>query len=360
MSSATFSRSTLFASLFRAAPLKRLESFCQRLGMGLRSGVDLLKILEHEEKGNQRHRQVVEEMKKQIRSGETLVGAMEKSKEYFPPLLLQMVSAGEISGGLDRIFAYMAEYYRELRSARSDFFRKLVKPSIQLLAALAVISGIILLQGFLQSPHAPAEEQFDALGLGLKGMDGLMKFWSFVALVALVLAMIVIGIWKNAMNCHRWLIPLVLPIPVIGAVFLNTALARLSMTLSMLLNAGADAILCVKQSFLATGNEYYIAGMDAAIQSVQRGDALAVAFENSGVVPQDFIDGVAVGELSGNETESLERIASEYQRKASESLSRLCTLASVAIVTLTSLLIIFLILRLAMQYVAMLQSFMPK
>ncbi len=34
----------------RSMPLKGLEQFCQRLGIGLRSGVDIMKLLEVERK----------------------------------------------------------------------------------------------------------------------------------------------------------------------------------------------------------------------------------------------------------------------------------------------------------------------
>jgi len=330
------------------------------MGMGLKSGVDILKMLDSEMRvGSSKHKEVALTIKQQIQAGESLVGAMKNSGPYFPPLLLQMVSAGEISGGLDRIFAYMSAYYRDLRQSRGDFFRNLVKPMLQFLMSMAVISGIILLQGLLSSPHVPKEEQFDAIGLGLSGPWGLLVFWIFVSGFAVLVGFVTAGVWKNAGNCHRWLIPLVLPIPIVGSVFVNTSLARMSMTLSMLLNAGADAVLCVRQAFYSTGNEYYIQGEPKASECVQAGMSLAESFEATGVIPSEFVEGVSIGELSGNETESLERLATEYDRRAKVALGQLCATASTAIGVATALLIIFIILRMAMQYVAMLQSFMP-
>jgi len=354
-----FQRTSFFGNLFGQASLFNLESFCQRMGMGLKSGVDLLKMLDLETRvGSAKHKLVALQIKQDIQKGESLVGAMKNSAAYFPPLLLQMVSAGEISGGLDRMFAYMSAYYRDLRVSRADFFRQLIKPMLQFLMAMAVVSGLILLQGFLASPSVPKEEQFDALGLGLRGTQGLVIFWLFMGLVLLFFGILGIGIWKNALNCHQWLIPLVLPIPILGSVFVNTALARMSMTLSMLLNAGADAVLCVRQAFLSSGNEYYIQGELKATQCVQDGISLAESFEATGVIPREFIEGISIGELSGNETESLERLATEYDRRAKVALGQLCATASTAIGVATALLIIFIIVRMAMQYVAMLQSFL--
>jgi type II secretory pathway component PulF len=117
-------------------------------------------------------------------------------------------------------------------------------------------------------------------------------------------------------------------------------------------------VACVRQAFYSTGNEYYIQGEPKASECVQQGMSLAESFQASGVVPNEFVEGVSIGELSGNETESLERLAAEYDRRAKVAMSQLCVAASTAIAIATSLLIIFLIIRMAMQYVAMLQSFM--
>ncbi len=342
---------------FGQIPLAKLEMLCQRLGIGLRSGVGILKLLETEARqGSPRHREVMNLISKKIRDGETLTRAFGESGGYFPPLMIQMISAGETSGGLDRILAHMAQHYQDVRLAHRQFLGQIAWPLIQLGLAIGVICIVIALRGFLA--RGPEEQQYDSLGLGLAGPSGVAIFLGFVFAVVFVVFGLIVAIWKNFFNCHRFLIPLVLPIPVLGSVFSNFAMARMSMTLSMLLNSGVDAMRCVREAFLSTGNYFYIQGMEKALESVQRGQTLAHSLDQSKVFPQEFIDGVEVGEMSGNETESLEYLAAEYARRAKSAMTQLSLVTSAAIWIGIAFLIVLFIIRMMMQYVNMLNSLM--
>jgi type II secretory pathway component PulF len=345
----------LYDSLFGRIPLGRLELFCMRMSSGLRAGVGILKLLETEAKqGSPHHRHVMQQAIDKVRSGETLAKALGCAGNYFPPLLIQMISAGETSGGLDRILAHMTQYYQELRLARRQFLGQIAWPLIQLGLAIGVICLVIALRGFLS--RGPQEGQFDSLGLGLAGASGVAIFLGWVLMVALVIFGIVVAIWKNIFNCHQILIPIILPIPVLGGVFSNTAMARMSMTLSMLLNSGVDAIRSVREAFLSTGNHFYIQGMKPALSNVQQGQSLAHSLNEAKVFPREFIAGIEVGELSGNETESLEYLASVYSRRAKDSMTQLSVLASTAIWVSIAALIVMFILMMVMQYVNMVNS----
>lgn len=338
-------------------PLAELESFCSRLGMGLRSGVDVLKLFESEaRRGTARHRNAMLTIRERMQGGSSMAEAFQSAGPYFPPLLIQLVSAGESAGRLDRILAHMSHYYQTLRTARRNFLSQIAWPLIQLVIAIAVIALVIAVRGLVM--RGPEEDAYDPLGFGLAGSSGVAVFLSMVALAACLIAGLVIAVWKNVFQCHRRLLPLVLPVPILGAVFSNLAMSRMTMTLSMLLNAGVDAMKAMREAFLSTGNDYYIQAMPKSLAQIQRGQSLALSLEAAQVFPRDFIEGVEVGELSGNETESLEALTAEYARRASSALTQLSMAAGVAIWIFIACLIIFMIIRMAMQYVNMLNSLM--
>ncbi len=144
----------------------------------------------------------------------------------------------------------MSEYYRDLRTSRNDFLQRLSWPVIQLVLAFLIISLVIVIQGFLGPENpGPNDLVFDASGLGLRGMSGLMIFWAFILIVLGTMGVIAYGIWKNWFQAHRLLVPIAIKIPVIGTVLATTALSRLSMTLAMLLNAGVEAKRCLREAF---------------------------------------------------------------------------------------------------------------
>ncbi len=335
--------------------LTTLSAFCRRMGIGLRAGVDILRLLEAETKnGGPRHRETMVRLGESIRSGSSLAKAMLDEKTYFPPLLIQLVYASELGGRMDRMFAYMADHYDQLKQTRAYFFGRITWPLVQLALAIGIIGAVILLQGLLSR-----NSTYDASGLGLKGLQGFSIYCGVVFIVLGSICLVTYGVWKNWFNCHRMLMPIVQRIPTLGTALTTLGLSRLSMTLSMLLNAGVEAKRSTKQAFLATGNYYFISGMDRAVREVEKGSSFGDAFEQSQVLPEEFIESVRIGELSGTETESLDHLAQQYQERAKAALSTIAAIASFAIWLSILLLMAFMIIRMAMQYVNLIYSVMP-
>ncbi len=334
--------------------LGEVSEFCRRMGVSLRAGVDILKVLENETRsGRPQHRKVMEKVRDHILGGGSLAKSMLEEKSHFPPLLIQMVHASEMGGRLESMFLYMADYYRELKKTRSDFVGKISWPIFQLFLAVVIIGVVILLQAILSPSGGTA---YDATALGFTGYAGFYRYCMLMTVVFVVSGVVIWGVWKNWFNCHRVLMPLVQRIPTLGTALVTLGLARLSMTLSMLLNAGVEARRSLKQSFLSTGNYYYISGMDRALESVEQGHSFGDAFEASEVLPKEFVDNVRVGELSGTETESLDHLAEQYRERAKAALSTIATIASMAIRLAVMLFLAFIVLRMGLQYIGLLTS----
>ena len=66
-----------------------------------------------------------------------------------------------------------------------------------------------------------------------------------------------------------------------------------------------------------------------------------------------------IGELSGTETESMDHLALQYQERAKSALNTIATIASFTIWLGIILLLAFMIIRMALQYINMLNSFLP-
>ncbi len=140
----------------RSMPLKGLEQFCQRLGIGLRSGVDIMKLLKSSARWGTR-RLVKGGTIDRWDSCRPIVG---RGDGGAAGILSAHVGADGFRrrsrGGLDRVFLHMAEYYKDLRDARGDFLQRISWPLIQLGLAILIVSGVIVLQEFL-SPSTPAQ-----------------------------------------------------------------------------------------------------------------------------------------------------------------------------------------------------------
>jgi type II secretory pathway component PulF len=253
----------------------------------------------------------------------------------------------------------MSEYYLDLKKTRQDFISQITLPIIQLIAAIFIVCILIFVNGFLKAGSS-TDEPFDLTGVGLRGGTGVLIFLTMVLGVGIVVGIIAFGIWKNWFNCHNTLVPLIRNVPVIGPVFTQSAMARLSTTLSMMLGAGVDAKRSVRDGLLSTGNYYYMSGLPMTMQEIERGNSLAESLAAPGVLPGDFIQAVEVGELSGSDSESLERMAVVYREKAQLALKQLAIAAGFVIWFLIAAMVIAVIFTIFMQVINMYSSFLPK
>jgi type II secretory pathway component PulF len=128
----------------------------------------------------------------------------------------------------------------------------------------------------------------------------------------------------------------------------------------MMLGAGVDAKRSVRDGLLSTGNYYYMSGLPMTMQEIERGNSLAESLAAPGVLPGDFIQAVEVGELSGSDSESLERMAVVYREKAQLALKQLAIAAGFVIWFLIAAMVIAVIFTIFMQVINMYSSFLPK
>ena len=312
--------------IFGGASLAQLQNFCNRLATGLHAGVDILRALDVESKvGSARYRDAVKDTSDKIRLGYALGEAMRLQGVFFPPLLIKMVEAGEHSGQVERVFRYMSDYYSDLKRTRQEFVSQITTPVIQLVLAILIICALIFINGFFTSGSSQ-EKPIDLTGVGLRGVSGVLIFLSILSVISGVLGTVAFGIWKNWFNCHQTLVPLIRNVPVIGTVLTTTALSRMSMSLSM----------------------------------IQEGRSLAESLDAPKRLPDEFIQTLEIGELSGNDSESLERLAVQYREKAQLALKQLAITAGFAIWFAIAGMIIAVIFIIFTQYLSLLYGNLPK
>jgi general secretion pathway protein F len=144
----------LFGRLLRVSDSARLAS---TLGILARSGVPLVDALfiAAQVVSNLAIRQSVEEVARRVREGGSFHRALDKSG-YFPPMLVQMIASGEVSGELDTMLTRAAAYQeRELRATITTLvgllgpMMLLVMAGFVVLVVLSVMLPIIQMNTFI-------------------------------------------------------------------------------------------------------------------------------------------------------------------------------------------------------------------
>jgi len=337
-------------------PLSSLTMFCRSLGTMLDSGVPLLKaltVISKQQRGAEARR-ILDAVHDELRKGTDLATAMREHGTYFPELLIDMVNVAEQTGSMPEVLAGLASHYENLQRAKNMFLGAIAWPVIQLIAAVFIIAGMILVLGWI-SQSRPGEGGFDPLGFGLKGEMGALLWLSYcfgTALMMGVVYFLLVRGFRQASFVHGTL----LKIPVVGHCMRSFAIARFSWAYALTQQAGMDIKPSLEASFKATGNGAFVAATPRVVAMVMAGEDFVNAVADTGLFPRQFIEMARVGESSGTVPETLQRLSPQFEDEARRSLVALTMLLSGLVWTMVAGMIIFLIFRLAMFYVDMINK----
>ncbi len=122
--------------------------FSRTLGTLLRSGVPILEGLDITARtaGNAALERAIVQARRRVERGESLAAPL-KASGMFPPLVSQMIGAGESTGALDAMLARIADFYDGEIDEAVDRMLAMLEPA--LIAVLGLIVGAIVVSMYL-------------------------------------------------------------------------------------------------------------------------------------------------------------------------------------------------------------------
>lgn len=125
-----------------------MATFCRTMALLMESGTPILQAIEISGSvvGNKMVAEKLQEVYENLRRGELLSNALEKTK-VFPPLVTQLVATGEESGKVDDLLRRAAEFYEQEIRITVDSLASIIEPV--LIIILGGIVGSILIALYL-------------------------------------------------------------------------------------------------------------------------------------------------------------------------------------------------------------------
>jgi type IV pilus assembly protein PilC len=129
--------------------------FTRTLGVLISSGVPILQGLEITAKtaGNAIVQRAIEKTRQSISEGKTITAPLRESG-VFPPMVVQLISVGEQTGGLAEMLGKIADFYDEEVDAAVSALTSLIEPVV------IVLMGVVI-GGMLVAMYLP---MFDLVG----------------------------------------------------------------------------------------------------------------------------------------------------------------------------------------------------
>jgi type IV pilus assembly protein PilC len=331
-------------------PLSSLIDMCRSLRHYLGAGLTMRDVFRQlARKGPGDVRPLAQRVLVRVEHGESLEDALAHEKAFLPPLFLSLATIGEQTGNLPEIFRELEQYFILQQKLRRQFWSQSFWPIFQFFAAIFVIAGMIYIIGIL----TPAgSKPYDPLGFGLTGPSGAGIFLVIaLGTVAAVVAgfFIATRLLQQGARVDAFL----LRVPALGPCLRALALTRYCLAQRLTLETGMPIKTAVRLSLSATGNAAFAAAADVVLPGLQRGEELTACLARTRLFPEEFQHILAVGEESGRLTEVLEHQGDYYQEESARRLTILTQAASWGVWLLTAMFIIFLIFRMALTYIGM-------
>lgn len=259
--------------------------------------------------------------------GLTLSQAMGETN-VFSRFYVEMVRSGEVSGRLEQVFSYLADYAENEAELDSKAKSAAIYPLFILLVFIVVGSVItISIAPQMVDIFQEFDKQPPALTLALINIGKFLINWGFLVLLMLV------GIFWAAKNYFDsaegqniksyWM----MRIPVLGNIYKNIYVSRFSETLSTLLVGGIPIVEALEISGSATGNFVFkniASELADGVRSGEQINKLMRKYEE--YFPPLVNQMVAIGETTGRLSELLKRVAVYYYNQVERGFSVLLEL----------------------------------
>ena len=324
----------------REMPTRLLADLLGRLGVALGAGIDLRRAWAMETaRVPSRWRPAMEMVSRELNDGESLSAALKLTGGAFPPLVCSLVEVGDRTGHEPETLRDLAAALIESDRSRRQLVASLVKPGLQLLAAVAVVGFLIVLSGSIGDLDG---RPVDILGLGLEGLPGLKRYVLFLGGLLAAAAVTVPSLirqWRD----HGVVRQLMMRLPVIGPALIAAESSAWCRAAALAGHAGLDAGRLVR---LASGAAPGLRiGTDEIEMRLRAGATLDVALAASRRLPPRVIEAVGVGELTGTSPETLDRLARQLDEEARAGLAAAVTLTGWAVWAAVAVVIVLVVVR---------------
>lgn len=227
-------------TLFRRVKNAEFVMFLRQYATLINAGISISEATKtmSQQVENKLLKETLEDVDRQVDRGEALSVAAERHPKVFPPLLVNMIYAGESSGRLDDILENMADYYEKQYNTKRKMISSLLYPG-----AVGVVA--ILLTIFLLTFIVPTfAGMFESLGEDIPAYtkfilalsDWLIAYW-YIVIIAVVVAVLTIVYLSRFESIMTRFDKAILKIPLVGNLIHKTVLVRTTQTLGLLIDA---------------------------------------------------------------------------------------------------------------------------
>lgn len=315
--------------LSKGVTLKALSVMSRQMATMSGAGLSLLRTLSilADQTESPALAKILARVRDDVEQGTSLSEAMRKHPKDFPPIMINMVRAGETGGFLDDALTTVATNFEKEVELRDSIKSAMTYPVIVIIMCfISVAAMLIFIVPIFETMFAGFGADLPAPTMLLVVMSKQMPW-----LAPLVLVLTVAGsIWwrqnRNTEKVRRRVDPLKLKAPVFGPLMTKLAVARFARNFSDMIGAGVPILQALQIVGETSGNWVVESALQRVGDAVRQGQSISAPLIEEKVFPPMVTQMIAVGEDSGALEQMLDKIADFYDQEVKTTTAQLTSL----------------------------------
>ncbi len=295
---------------------KELQIFTRQLATLLSSGIPILQSLDVLGKSARTPAlsNALQGVINSVSQGKRLGDSLGDYPKVFDRFYVNMVRAGEESGGLDVVLNRLAIYIEKSVKVQGKVKGALIYPAVILFVAGLVIAAILIFV-------IPKFKQlFEGAGQELPGMTkfviSLSKFFTtywWMVLAGGVITFFATRTYYETEPGRETLDAVMIDVPLLGSLIQKGGIARFTRTLATLLSSGVGIMEAMDIASKVVGNAVLEKTLIRARDSISEGKSITTPLVKEKYIPGMVTQMIGVGEQTGNLDTMLAKIADFYE-----------------------------------------------
>ena len=305
---------------------KDLAVFCKQFSAVIRAGVTIISALElmGDQIENKTLQRAVMDAKTYVEKGGTLADALRVNSEVFPPIMINMVAAGELSGNLEICLDRLTEHFEKDNALSAKIKGAMTYPIVVFIVMIIVV--IVVMVMVIPNFSSMFAEMGTQLPLATRIMVAasnfiIHKWW----LLIIIVAAIVVGCkaFKRSSVGEQLIANMAIKMPIFGNLTIKSACSRFARTMSTLMASGISMIDAVEQVAKMMDNKIIRDGLLDAKTQVAKGIPLSKPLKDMEMLPPMLSAMTKIGEETGDIEEMLSKVADYYDEEVEEATNKL-------------------------------------
>jgi len=352
--------SGLFANLnHNKVKFEDLVNFTRQLATMINAGLSLataLSILEEQSKTEMA--KLTGNLLKDVEGGLSFSMALDKYRDNFSRIYVQLVRAGEMGGVLDEVLDRLAITMEKEKDFRAKTKGAMVYPIIIVLAMVAV--AIVMMVAVVPKLTTMYQDFGAELPVATKILMSISGFfvnywWLLVLLFAV--AGFALRTFKKTPQGELAVNRFILKVPIIGILQQKIVLTDFTRTLSLLLGAGVSLLEALDVVASVIGSAVYRNQLKEVNKQVEKGVTLSDAIAHYDNFPSILFQMIAVGEGTGKLDEILGKISEYFEKESEYAIKNLTTAIEPMIMIMLGLGVGFIVIAIIMPIYSLTSQF---